>query len=596
MSTPAHREAFGRPVFRACAVTLSTAVFALFVIAHQGQAREWDRILGGKGKDVALSVVGTADGGGVVAGHTTSRGAGKADAWVVRFDDTGKTLWDRVLGGPKADSVSAIRSSRDGGYILAGSTRSGGARQTDGWVIKLDAEGRRQWARIFGGKDYDGFETVVPLTGGGFLLAGYTRSRSAGRQDAWVVKIDAAGRLLWERRFGGGGDGVINAAVETSNGGYVLVGQRKARTAGAGDGWVARIDRAGRLLWSKRFGGDGDDVFAAIAKVPSGGFAIAGRTGSTGAGGYDGWLLMIGDDGKQRWARTFGGARADGFNAVLAARGGGFVLLGTTRSGRDPAGDGWVVWTNASGMHRAERRFGGTGADAAYGLAATAGNGLVLAGATASRTGGGTDGWIVRFTDPVSGPTGLSRSPPGAHIGERWWLWLGGALALAIAGGVGGGACLLLRRRRTRAGGAPTEEIVAADPILASTRSGRPGPEITLSALVGSSASDWSLLGYDESGRTIRYDFDAADLTRSGDGLVLGRNPEHCHFAIDNTSISRRHVRLLLSDGHVVMEDLDSTNGTYVDGRRVAPREPVSLHSGASLIFGDFFLRFVANR
>lgn len=588
MSSPAHREALGRPVFRVCAVTLSTAVFFLFAIGHQGQAREWDRVVGGEGSNVALSVAGTPDGGGVVAGHTTSRSAGKTAVWVARFDDTGKRLWDRVLRGHQADSVSAIRSTRDGGYILAGTSRSGDAKQTDGWVVKLDAGGRRQWDRVFGGKGYDGFETVVPVTGGGFLLAGYTRSRSAGRQDAWVVKIDGAGRLLWARRFGGDGNGIINAAVETDDGGYVLVGQRKAQTAGGGDGWAARIDRAGRLLWSKRFGGDGDDVFTAVAKVPGGGFAIAGRTNATGAGSYDGWLLMIDGDGTRRWARTFGGARADGFSAVLAAQGGGFVLLGTTRSGRDPAGDGWVVWTDASGMHRAERRFGGAGADAAYGLAATAGKGFILAGATKSRTGGGSDGWIVHFTGPVSEPAGLSRSARGVPIFGRWWLWLGGVLGLAI---VAVGARFLLRRRETRAGGAPTEGIADPDPILT-----RPTPEITLSELVGDGGSDWSLLGYDESGGNIRYDFDVTDLTRSNDGLILGRNPEHCHFVVDNTSISRRHVRLFLTDGHVVMEDLDSTNGTYVDGRRVAPREPVPLHSGASLIFGDFFLRFVANR
>jgi len=111
--------------------------------------------------------------------------------------------WSRTFGGSDYDDAGWVRQTSDGGYILAGCTRSFGAGGSDAWLIKTDSLANEDWSRTFGGSDYDYAYSVRQTSDGGYILAGWTYSFGAGSCDAWLIKTDSAGNEQWSRTFGG---------------------------------------------------------------------------------------------------------------------------------------------------------------------------------------------------------------------------------------------------------------------------------------------------------------------------------------------------------------------------------------------------------
>ncbi|UOQ51869.1 T9SS type A sorting domain-containing protein [Hymenobacter cellulosivorans] len=187
----------------------------------------WDQVYGGTFYDNLSTMVATQDGGAILAGTSgsvlgadkTEANQGGSDYWVVKIDAAGTKQWDRTLGGTDDDQATGIRQALDGGYIVAGSSISGqGGNKTqpsrggrDMWLIKLNANGTKQWDRTFGGIATEEPASVVATNDGGFLAAGYSNSNISGDKtqniiglsDVWMIKIDANGIKQWDRTMGG---------------------------------------------------------------------------------------------------------------------------------------------------------------------------------------------------------------------------------------------------------------------------------------------------------------------------------------------------------------------------------------------------------
>jgi len=133
----------------------------------------WEKTYGGSSGDSAGPVVETDDGGFVVSAGTASFDNGREDVWLLRIDSEGQKVWDRTYGGPKRDSASDIIQTF-GGYILAGWTTSFGAGDYDVYILKVDEEGNLVWNMTFGGPGFDIANSIVQSWEGGFLVAGQT--------------------------------------------------------------------------------------------------------------------------------------------------------------------------------------------------------------------------------------------------------------------------------------------------------------------------------------------------------------------------------------------------------------------------------------
>jgi predicted secreted protein len=309
----------------------------------------WDKTFGGSNDDEAYAVQQTSDGGYILAGRTASFGAGGYDAWLIKTDANGNKVWDKTFGGSNYDWATAVQQTSDGGYILAGYTDSFGAGGGDAWLIKTDADGNEVWDKTFGGTNTDGAYAMQQTSDGGYILAGITRSSGAGDFDAWLIKTDENGNKVWDTTFGGSNEDWAYAVQQTSDSGYILAGYTRSFGSGSFDGWLIKTDANGNKVWDKTFKGWNNDYAFAVQQTSDGGYILAGITSSIGAGGYDAWLIKTDADGNEVWDKTFGGTDLDYAYAVQQTSDSGYILAGYTYSFGVGRTDAWLIKTDAKG-------------------------------------------------------------------------------------------------------------------------------------------------------------------------------------------------------------------------------------------------------
>jgi hypothetical protein len=240
----------------------------------------WVRTYGDTSDDGARSVEQTSDGGFVMTGCTESRGAGQGDAYLVRTDARGDTLWTRTFGGASRDEGFSVRQTADKGFVIVGLTQSFGAGEDDVYLIKTNARGDTLWTRTFGGNDDDFGYSVQQTEDGGYIIAGLNESFGAGGEDFYLIKTTAGGDTLWTRTYGGSNTDEAHSVQQTSDGGFVVAGSTYSFGAGNFDVYLVRTDVDGKVLWTKTFGGAVDDGAWSLAQAADGGFFVAGYRSS----------------------------------------------------------------------------------------------------------------------------------------------------------------------------------------------------------------------------------------------------------------------------------------------------------------------------
>jgi len=358
---------------------------------------EWSRTFGGSKDDWTTSVQQTTDGGYILAGWTKSYGVGGNDAWLIKTNAMGVEQWSQTFGGSYNDWVESIQQTIDGGYILAGYTNSYGTGSSDAWLIKTDAMGVEQWSQTFGGSDNDGVESIQQTIDGGYILAGHTWSYGAGGYDTWLIKTNAMGIEQWSQTFGGAKKDGANSVQQTTDGGYILAGYTNSYGTGSSDAWLIKTNAMGIEQWSQTFGGYHDDWIKSVQQTIDGGYILAGYTVSYGVGNGDAWLIKTNAMGVEQWSQTFGGSFSyDNTCSVQQTTDGGYILTGYAGfygAGNDNA---WLIKTNAMGVEQWSQTFGGSYNDWTISVQQTTDGGYILAGGTKSYGAGGKDAWLIK--------------------------------------------------------------------------------------------------------------------------------------------------------------------------------------------------------
>jgi hypothetical protein len=253
-----------------------------------------------------------------------------------------------------------------------------------------------EFERTHGGPDQDRGVHVTATRDGGYAAVGVTKSSGAGGEDVLLVRTDAAGEVLWSTTYGGAADDMGWYVLEAAEG-FVLAGSSASSGAGGFDFYLVKTDARGKELWSRTFGGAKDDRCWALAPTADGGFVLVGETASTGAGERDGYLVRTDAEGEELWARTFGGEKDDRLFSVAVLEGGdgGFVLAGQTFSEGAGDRDAYVVGTDAEGAPRWAKTFGGEASDVAHSVCATSGGSFFVTGYTTSFASEGTDPYLL---------------------------------------------------------------------------------------------------------------------------------------------------------------------------------------------------------
>ncbi|PSR52709.1 hypothetical protein AHMF7605_03795 [Adhaeribacter arboris] len=387
-----------------------------FLVMEKSLVRKgWEKAFGGKYEDRLTAMIATFDGGYLVGGTSNSGKSGDKsnpgqpytkDYWIIKTDQQGNKLWDKSYGGTHQDKLAAIVATPDGGYLLGGTSESGISGDkteavrgdADYWVVKIDADGNKQWDKTFGGAKEDIFTALIATPDGGYLLGGTSESGISGDKteairgglDYWVVKLDGTGKKLWDKTFGGIGVDNLAALAVGANGDYLLGGSSVSGYSGdktqakraLNDFWVVRINATGTKVWDRAYGGIkgtytdpwcttgcnvttyGESVLSGLITTPDGGFLLGGTsTAEPGAEKSEDnlsdkytnlrkyWVVKINDQGKKEWDKTYVGGLTEStlkfvdstytiyggsanLRSLISAPDGGFLLAGDSDYGK----------------------------------------------------------------------------------------------------------------------------------------------------------------------------------------------------------------------------------------------------------------------
>ena len=367
----------------------------------------WQKSFGGPGSDMLQSIKNTQDGGFILAGVSNSSNhkkdksfrndkkdscRGGNDFWIIKLDASGNEEWQKTIGGSGQEKLQSICQTKEGGYILGGSSSSdltpavsidekqnigekteNSFGNMDYWIVKLDKKGKIEWQKIIGGLYFDELRSIEQTVDRGFILGGYSNSPASGNKtddnigngDYWVVKLDMKGEIEWQKTIGGSKDDYLYAIHQTYDKGYILGGNSnsgasnsKSRNNDNGtDFWVVKLDEKGAILWQETYNIGKVDVFTSLVENDDhtlllGGFAQSESTATNKKddeeiNDYVG--IKITEKGEEIWRKSVGSKGEDILKKVIETRDGGYLFAGTSNPAKARTG---VVLNSSNGKNQ----------------------------------------------------------------------------------------------------------------------------------------------------------------------------------------------------------------------------------------------------
>ncbi len=353
---------------------------------------------GGNMDEEFNSVMQTTDGGYIMAGQTTSYGAGAYDICLVKTDGNGNMLWRKIFGGTANDLGYGVRQTPDGGYIVYGWSHSFTGNYDNIILIKTDSSGTFQWAK----------QPVIPnsvsvsnglevTADGGFIVTGFIALVTL--TDVYMLKLDSAANVQWAKSFGTTMQPEEGRDVkQTLDGGYIIMGGTRSYGAGGGDVYLVKTDAAGAVQWSKTYGTTGSEAMNTgfIIQTPDSGYVISTTSPYLGAGYYEGYVVRTDKAGNMMWSKTYGGSQNDYQGNIKMTADGGFVIPGRTHSFGLGYGDAFIMKIDTAGSLAWTKRYVYSlfGMDHLSYVTTTSDGGLVVAGFHDSSFG--HEGYLIK--------------------------------------------------------------------------------------------------------------------------------------------------------------------------------------------------------
>ena len=237
---------------------------------------QWSKTFSDKGRE-GHSVRQTMDGGFIISG-TRDDGYKYGFGFLLKTDADGNELWDVEYGANSY--ASSAQQTSDGGFI-----------HVQGWdmgIIKTDADGKEQWSKVFEGIVASDVQQTVD---GGYIITGFSTGVSTGGS-YHLIKTDTTGNQLWIKTYSVNFNHWPDLSVQqTKDLGFIFVGEKRSTVDGESDIYLHKTDAEGNQLWSQTFGGSGIERGRSVQQTTDGGYIIVGETESFGAGGSDVFLV-----------------------------------------------------------------------------------------------------------------------------------------------------------------------------------------------------------------------------------------------------------------------------------------------------------------
>lgn len=371
-------------------LTFWLAVFGFTTANAQIPDTVWTKVYGGAGDDVGRCVQSTADGGYVIVGHTGSSGAGAYDVWLLKTDSLGNILWTRTYGGYSFDGGHSVEQVADGGYIIAGSTRSFGDNFDDLYIVRTDSTGDTLWTSIYSlDSAYVCGHAIKVTHDGMYVVAGsWDREYYPG---GFLMKLNTLGSIIWDVWF----PYYICDVIETSDHGYVVTGAF-IEPLYFYNLVIYKIDSLGNIAWSNFY--EFTSIGSSVIQTAGGGYIIAGSICDT-IGDWHIGLFKTDSQGDTMWTRTYAFTSHDIGRSVKRTPDNGYAIAGC--ADYYLSSDVCIVRTDSVGDTLWTRIYGGSDRDEAWFIEKTNDGGYIIVGSTESFAVAARDLWVLRLsTDP----------------------------------------------------------------------------------------------------------------------------------------------------------------------------------------------------
>jgi len=322
---------------------------SIWVMKLDSQGNNISNIFEGeKNYNLANSIVFTEDGNFIVAGGRNWLRCPSCNeqgrAWIAKINPDLHVIWEKYLGDDRNNSIDHISSVGHQGFVLSGLTNSSKTSEFNAWFAFLDWEGNYLWSKKFNNLFQDKATCILYLEEKGFLVAGHSQSNYMNKNDAWILKLTMDGNIEWEKHFIGSGINVINKIIPSVDSGILAVGYTSSKGAGWQDAWVIQLDKDGNLEWEKTFGGDKKDIIVSAIKTDKSKYLLAGNTSSSSKGKItNAWVIQLDKDGNLEWEKTFGGDKQIITTGIISGYNESFFLFGKMKPSEKEQYDGWIM-------------------------------------------------------------------------------------------------------------------------------------------------------------------------------------------------------------------------------------------------------------
>ncbi len=315
----------------------------LFRLSEDGsldwqKSYEFEGTFGAGGVGLYSTMQVTSDGGTIMADRFSTHNGGLAGTWVMKLSETGGVEWGKQYGDA-LNQVYMVRQTSDGGFVLCGSFGEG-ATLRDAWILKLNSDGSIDWQKRLEGEGHDEARSILQTSDGGFVVVGRTYSAQPPYPPNWVIRLDATGNPVWQKEYE---MGLSQRVTEAPGGGFLVACATEAAAFSPYQLSLVRFLADGTIAWQKKYE-DGITLYpSSVVAGPDGSFLVGGQRGTFIDGSSDNFVLRVDGAGDIEWYRTFGGQWGESTGTLRVTEDGGCVMVSGTVSFGAGNTDAWVL-------------------------------------------------------------------------------------------------------------------------------------------------------------------------------------------------------------------------------------------------------------
>lgn len=376
--------------------TLLFFIVLAMICQHVTAQLTYQKTVGTTNQDEAACTAATKDGGYIIAGTTYTDANPKGSFYILKFSSKGNIQWSKTFGGSiYYNTPSDIIQTKDGGYMVAGRANSNSVGF--GFLVKITSTGQREWSKLYSGTTFTGANSIIQTPDGGYAFGGYDQTYSNGSW-GFVVRTDTAGNIRWVKKvFARGFYPSVHAIVYTSDHGFALAANNK--TSGSiNNMFLIKLDSAGAFKWARSIGGGSNDFPYALKQTHDQGLVMLGSTFSYGTAG-DIFVAKSDKKGNLLWSKNIGTAVYDNASAITETSDRGLLIAGITDSTPNKKTGLLLVKLDSAGNMVSStvlQNETGLYPNAGVSMAKTRDSGFVAVGTV--QTANGRDYYIAKFT------------------------------------------------------------------------------------------------------------------------------------------------------------------------------------------------------